>query len=55
MKIFLKTFLYFLPIPVMIAVVNYFVDPASIFHPGYGKGIADYLVGPQKVIFKFGA
>jgi len=49
MKIFFKTLLYFIPIPIIIVVVNYFIDPANIFHPDYEKGIADYLVTGKNV------
>ncbi len=43
MKLFLKKLLFLIPIPILIILVNYFVDPANIFNYKYESGIAQYL------------
>jgi hypothetical protein len=45
MKRFLSQFLYFIPIPIIVMGVNYFVDPANIFQNGnYEYSISKYLI-----------
>lgn len=44
MKEFIKKGLYFLPIPCIIILSNFFIDPAQLFDSKYEKGIANYLV-----------
>ncbi|MFH1282336.1 MAG: hypothetical protein ABII27_01575 [bacterium] len=50
MKLFFKKISIFLPLPIIIIAVNYFVDPAHLFQNGnYEKGIAELLLGNKYV------
>lgn len=44
MKLFLKKLLFIFPIPLIVILTNYFVDPANIFNERYEQGIVEYLV-----------
>lgn len=49
MKNFLIKGLYFLPIPLVILAVNYYVDPANLFDSKYERGIVNHLVRGDNV------
>jgi len=49
MRKFLQRLLYYLPIPILIIAINYYVDPANLYNEKYESGIADILVQGKNV------